>query len=220
MRFLRYLKEEEIDSEDWGAAGKKFESIFIKACKLIGLDLEENRYAGRLWDIHAKGNKWKKILSNKDINIKVYGTKWMFGSSELYKILPWDGFNGKEFDESKAISKVKRILNKLGFNKTVFLKPKNKDIQNKIIQLVKEKNIEELDKIMVSKNFLVNKINNYDVRILKNSEKITSIVVDYQGKVFMRSEKPRVMGAGKGSMMVTFRTPTSKISKIEKEVKK
>lgn len=61
MRFVQYLKEE-LDSEDWGSSGKKFEKVFLKACKLVGLEFEENRYAGRLWDFHPKGSAW--IMDN------------------------------------------------------------------------------------------------------------------------------------------------------------
>lgn len=216
MKFKKYLNEN-IDSEDWGSTGKKFEKVFLKACELVGLGFTENAYAGKLWDFHPKGPGWNKFLSNNQVNIKVYGSKWMFGSTELYKMLPWKKLP-EYFNVDKANAKVKRYLNKIGLNKIVFLKPKNKDIQSKIIELVKNKNVEELNELMTKKNFLVQKLSNYKVRILTNKERVTSIAIDSGGKVFMRSEKPREMGSGK-SIMVTFRTPTPKISKKERKVK-
>lgn len=219
MKFQTYITEKGkvVDAEDWGARGKKWEKTFMKACDLAGLKYQKNQVTGRLWDFHPVGKKWEKLLSDKDVNIKVYGTKWMFASSELYKELPWKELP-EDFNEMKAVMKVKRILNKIGFNRVVFLKPKNKDVQSKIVQAVRNDDTFECERLLVKKNFLAKKIGNYSVRILTNQERVTSIVIDIGGKVFMRSEKPRPMGSGK-TMMVTFRTPTPKISDKEQNVK-
>lgn len=219
MRFLQYLKEEPsapIDSEDWGMAGKKFEDMFATACRMVGLKFQKNTKTGRAWDFHPTGDGWERIISDKDVNIKVAGTKWMFGSVELTKILPWEN-KPEDFDAEKAAKKVKRIINKIGIADVVFLKPKGKDIQQKISNSVNNKDIETLEKLLVKKNFNAERLGRgYSVRVLTSKDRVTSIAVDKGGKVFMRSEKPRKVG---GSMMVAFRTPTAKLSKIDRKVK-
>ena len=128
-----------------------------------------------------------------------------------------DVFSCKSFDAEKAAKKVKRIINKIGIADVVFLKPKGKDIQQKISNSVNNKDIETLEKLLVKKNFNAERLGRgYSVRVLTSKDRVTSIAVDKGGKVFMRSEKPRKVG---GSMMVAFRTPTAKLSKIDRKVK-
>ena len=219
MRFLQYLNEEQeapIDSEDWGSAGRKFEDNFAAACKLVGLKFQKNSKTGRAWDLHPTGDGWERIVTDKDVNIKVAGTKWMFGSSELTKILPWDN-KPEDFDAEKAAKRVKRIINKIGIADVVFLKPKSKDIQQKITDGVNNKDTEALEKLLVKKNFNAEKLGRgYSVRVLVSKERVTSIAIDKGGKVFMRSEKPRKIG---NSITVAFRTPTAKLGKINRKVK-
>jgi len=215
LRFSRYLYEKITDT-DSGASGKKFESIFSQALKMVGLDFLSNIVTGPGWDIKPQGDGWNRLISDTNVNIKVAGTKWMFSASELYSMLPWDGFAG-EFDKDKAAAKVKRFINKRGISDIVFLKPNNKEIEQKIIAAVATKDIETLDKLLTKKNFYAEKLGRtFDVRILTNDERVTSIALDKNGKVFMRSEKPRNLG---GTVTVTFRTPTPKLGKVEKKVK-
>lgn len=198
--------------EDWGKVGKKFEAKMIRALEIAGLDFEENRYAGSGWDVKPKGSGWTGKLAGKEVNIKQARTKWMFGSSELYKMLPWDGFKG-EFDTEKAAKKVKRFLRKKGLDKIVYLKPNSPDIQSKIrdiaddISIHNEKDKEkEAKEVMSKKNFYIEKLGSgWDVRVLTRDNRVSSIAIDSGGKVFMRSEKPRKLG---GTQMVTFRTPS------------
>lgn len=225
MRFKEHLEEYEdldiIDGDldektidDWGSVGKKFEAKMVRALKVAGLDFEENRYAGSGWDIKPKGKGWTSKLSGKEVNIKQAKTKWMFGSSELYKMLPWDGFKGK-FNAEKAAEKVKQFLKKKGIDKIVYLKPNSPDIQTKIKNIadisVENKKEKEAKDVLSKKNFYIEKLSGaWSVRVLtrdegKNGGRVSSIAIDSGGKVFMRSEKPRTLG---GTMMVTFRTPT------------
>lgn len=229
MKFKEYLEDyEDLDIldydlaektvEDWGKNGKKFETKMVRALKVAGLDFEENRYAGSGWDIKPKGKGWTGKLSGKEVNIKQARTKWMFGSSELYKMLPWDGFKG-EFDTDKAAKKVKRFLKKKGLDKVVYLKPNSPDIQSKIRDIAdeisvinKDKKEKEAKDILSKNNFYIEKLDNsWSVRVLTQPKdatdggRVSSITIDSGGKVFMRSEKPRILG---GTMMVTFRTPT------------
>ena len=215
MRFKKFLFEAE-DIVDTGKKGKEFENKFVEALKMVGLDFEINHYAGKMWDILPKGDGWLKLVSDKEVNIKVAGTKWMFASTELYKMLPWETLPDN-FDKDKAAAKVRRFLNKKGLAQTVYLKPKDKNIQTEIIKAVDNKDVETLDTLLVKKNFYIEKLGKgFTVRILTNSERVTSIAIDKGGKVFMRSEKPRKM---KGSTVVTFRTPTAKLGKVERKLK-
>lgn len=229
MRFKEYLEDyEDLDIldydlaektvEDWGKRGKRFEKVMIRALDLAGLDLEANNYAGSTWDIKPKGAGWASGLSGKEINIKQARTKWMFGSSELYKMLPWDGFKGK-FDVNKAAQKVKQFIKKKGIDKVIYLKPNSPDIQTKIRNVADDITIinaddkeKEAKDIFQKSNFYIEKLaGSWDVRILTQPKdatdggRVSSIAIDSGGKVFMRSEKPRILG---GTMMVTFRTPS------------
>jgi hypothetical protein len=222
MKFKEHLEEYEdldiIDGDldektvdDWGSVGKKFEAKMVRALQLAGLDFEENRYAGSGWDIKPKGTGWVNKLSGKEVNIKQAKTKWMFGSSELYKMLPWDGFKG-DFDVDKAAKKVKRFIKKKGLDKIVYLKPNSPEIQTKIKDIADNNDKEkEAKEVLNKKNFYIEKLSGaWSVRVLTRSDdngrgRVSSIAIDSGGKVFMRSEKPRTLG---GTMMVTFRTPT------------
>ena len=211
LEFLAEIK----DTDDQGFGGKQFEKTLIKAFKLIGLKFVVNAVSGPGWDIHTTGEKWLRLISEKNVNIKVYGTKWMFSSSELYKILPWEKLP-EDFDKAKYEKKIRRVFSKKGVSQIYFLKPKNKEIQERIINATNEKDVAELEKIIVKKNFRFEKIGqNYNINILDNGERITSIAIVKDGKVFMRSEKPRQLG---GVMTVTFRSPTPKISKTTRPV--
>lgn len=218
MRLNNYLNEGLQDTGDTGKKGKQFENYFNQALDMVGLKYISNSSTGAVWDIKSVGDDWKRIVNDTDINIKLSGTKWLFGSTYLTKLLPWDEELPEDFDKTKYENKVKRFLNKIDIPSTIFLKPKTKDIEQQIIDAVKDENIEQLDKIFVKKNFQAEKLTKqYDVRILTRDNKITSIAIDKGSKVFMRSEKPRKMG---GSYIVAFRTPTAKLSKVDKSVKK
>jgi hypothetical protein len=219
MKFKNFLDEETVeqpgpmvDVVDTGKKGKEFERKFMQALKMMKLDFDENHYAGRMWDFKPKGKGWEKIISDKPVNVKVAGTKWMFGTSALYKMLPWEKLP-EDFDADKAAAKVKRFLNKKGLKDIVYMKPLDKDIEKRIKKAVDNKDIEGLKKIFIKKNFQVAKLGTtYKVRVLKNKERVTSVAIDHGGKVFMRSEKPRNM---KGTMMVNFRTPKPQLTKAK-----
>ena len=216
MRFHKFLNEVK-DIVDSGKKGKEFEAKFIEALEMVGLDFDINHYAGKMWDILPKGDGWLRLVSDKEVNIKVAGTKWMFASTELYTMLPWEKLLDN-WDVDKATKKVRNFLNKKGVAQTVYLKPKDKTIQMAIIDAVNKKDKEKLDTLMVKKNFYIEKLGQgYNVRILTNGERVTSIAIDKDGKVFMRSEKPRQMKGS--SMVVTFRTPTAKLGKVERKLK-
>ncbi|MFW6272692.1 MAG: hypothetical protein ACOC2U_02795 [bacterium] len=215
MRFKLFL-EKIRDIEDSGASGKNFEKYFVNAAKLLGLEFEENIANGPGYDIKTKGAEWKRLLSDTEVNIKVYGTKWLFSSTELAKYLPWDELP-EDYKKEKYEKRVRKVLNDKGITQIIFLKPKNKNIQKQIMNAVDNKDIDKLNKLFVKQNFMFEKLGRfYDVRILDNGERVTSIAIDKKGKVFMRSEKPRKLG---NTMTVTFRAPSVKISKKERGIK-
>ena len=218
MRFENYLIDE-ANLLDLGAKGKAFERIFIKALGLVGLDFTEQNYAGKVFDIETKGSGWKKLFANKKINIKVHGAKWIASSVEITKMLPWDTKKlPADFDENKAAAKVKRFFNKNGWNQVIFLKPKNKAIQAEIISAAATEDIPRLKKVFKDNNFYSDQLTNYSVRVLHDTERVTSVTADQAGKVFMRSEKPRILGAGAGSLTTAFRTPSTKLDGTEKSI--
>jgi hypothetical protein len=223
MRFKEYIDdiEENLDIidgdldektiEDWGKGGKSFEKIMIKALEVAGLNLDVNKYAGKVWDIKPKGKGWTSHLSGKEINIKQARTKWMFGSSELYKMLPWEGFKGK-FNTEKAAKMIKNFLKKRGIDKVIYLKPASTEIQDKIENVADNDKEKKAQDVLSKKDFYAEKLaSGWSVRVLtqpkdaKDGGRVSSIAIDSGGKVFMRSEKPRKIS---GATMVTFRTPT------------
>lgn len=211
-KFKKYL--EEVKDIDAGKKGKTFEKVFIKGLKLVGLDFIENAVTGPGWDIKTKGKDWHRLIADSDVNIKIFGTKWMISMSELYTLLPWDELP-ENFNKTIYEKKIKRLFNKKGINNIVFLKPKNEKVQKDIINAVNDKSIEILKKLLIKENFLYDKLGkNYEVRILTNKNKVTSIAIDKNNKVFMRSEAPRKIG---GSTTITFRTPTVKLTKKERK---
>lgn len=198
--------------EDTGATGKEFEAKFIEALQLVGLDYEENRASGALWDIQPKGEGWNKLIADKDVNIKVARTKWMFGSAELANIIPWD--DASQMTNPDLYKKrIKRLLRSKGVQDTWFLKPKSDAVQSKIVQAVDNQDVETLKTLMVRNNFLMQRLGrNYDIRILKKRGEnyITSIVFDKGGKVFMRSERPRQVGGSQS--FIAFKAASPQIS--------
>lgn len=204
-------------SEDTGASGKEFEQFFIQALHMSDLEFEINRSSGSLWDIHPTEGDWTRILDDRDVNVKVARTKWLFGSALFGTILPWNDI-GEDWDEIKYGKRVKRAINKLGVSDVLFLKPKDETIQNKIIAAVQKKDVNTLNTILTKNNFIAEKLgNNYDVRILTRNNYITSIVLIKSGKVFARAERPRQVGGS--ATFVGFKADNPQMSKIVRKVK-
>lgn len=207
----------EILNEDTGEAGKDFEKKFIEALKLTGLEFDVNRGSGALWDIRPKGDGWSRILTNQDVNIKVARTKWMFGSSELGKLLPWDDIE-TNFDLEKSKKIIRVLLRKKGVQDNIFLKPKDDSIQDQIISSVNDKDINSLNKLLIRNNFYAEKLGtDYDIRILTKDNYITSIVIDKGGTPFIRAERPRQVGGSSG--FVAFKAASPKLGVVTRKVK-
>jgi hypothetical protein len=199
---------------DVGKRGKSFEATLLKAFDLVGLKYRTNRVTGGLWDVHPEGEGWERLVQNKDINIKVAGARWMFGAAEFTKILPWDEIKDLEaFDKDKAAAKVKKVIRRRGIHKALFLSPKTKDIEKQIDTAVQAKDVEALNKILIKKNFKLRKLGSkFEVRVSIKDNRIGSIAVDSGGKVFMRSERPRMVA---GSKLVGFRAPRDALKRAK-----
>jgi hypothetical protein len=197
---------------DAGGRGKSFETKLLKAFDLTGLKYTRNRVTGSLWDIQPKGSGWERLVSHKNVNIKVAGARWMFGSAEFTKILPWDKIEDLEaFDKDKAAAKIKRILKKRGVHRALFLAPATKDIQARIIAAVDKEDVAALNDLLVKKNFKARKLSpGFSVRVSIKDNRIGSIAVDSEGKVFARSERPRNIS---GSKLVGFRAPRAALKR-------
>lgn len=206
----------EILQEDTGATGKDFEKKFIQALELVGLDFEVNRSTGALWDIHPKGPGWNRLLTDEDVNIKIARTKWMFGFSEMSRMLPWDDIDNS-FNPDLYKDKIRMFLKKKGVQDNFFLKPKDDAVQAAIIQAVDNQDVNALNKLLISSNFYAEKLgSNYDIRILTKDHYITSIILDKEGRPFIRSERPRNVS---GSNFVGFKALSPKLGTATRRLK-
>jgi hypothetical protein len=214
FKSLLEVKDIEGSALDSGGKGKKFERVLIRAFDLVGLGYDENRATGALWDVKTKGEGWKKLVSNKEVNIKIAGTRWMFGGAEFGRALPWDEIENVEaFDTDKAAAKVRKILLKRGVHKTVFLGPKTKDVEQDITKAVTTKDVEKLNTLLVKSNFKANHLGKgFTVRVSTKGNKIGSIAIEKAGKVWARSERPRQIS---GSMQVAFRSSSAGLKRVK-----
>lgn len=187
---------DDLPSFDSGGVGKKFEDILLFAFGLIGLKFEKNSKGGKGWDFKPIGDQWLKIINNKNINVKIANTKWLFGSAVFGKIIDWDNFGDDDLERAKK--EVKKAFSKNGINRILFLRPKTSDIQSDIISATKKNDVIKLKELLQKKNFSIKKLgNSYEVKISVTNKKVSSIVILKDGKVFMRSERPRKVGGSK-----------------------
>lgn len=209
---------------DTGGRGKQFEKTFIAALKLLGLRFTENRYAGAGWDIHPDPDDdgWSKLLPRVGINIKVYSTKSMVGSSIFSAMLPWGEDLPKDFDFKRAELRLKRQMNKLGWNRVRFLSARSPEVEKEIADAVTTGNAEALRELMTRRNFRLRYLSSdYEVQVKTRDGKISSIAVIKSGKTFMRSEPPRRVGGSAG--YVAFKreaqTGVKDIRIVKREIK-
>jgi len=200
---------------DSGGRGKKFEKVLIKAFDIVGLKYKENRATGALWDIQTVGSGWERLVSDKEVNIKVSGTRWMFGGAEFGRMLPWDEIEDiKTFDPEKAAKTVRRAILKRNVHTAVFLAPKTRDTETEIESAVVKNDKKALVNLLTKENFKVNRLgSSFGVRVSVRDGKIGSIVIEKEGKVWCRSERPREIA---GSLQVAFRAPKDALKRVPK----
>lgn len=159
---------------DTGGSGKRFEGAFIKALSLLNMDFNINRATGSAWDIHPVGDGWHRLISDKDVNIKVYSARWLFSDRATYNAVRGavSRYQSKEISKDEASSIAERAIRKTlsakGLPKAIFLKPKDADIQQAIITAVDSKNRGRLEDLFSSKNFASKKLGPYTVDVKVN----------------------------------------------------
>jgi len=139
-----------------GLAGQQFEKSYFTALNMLGLDFL-SQTAPAMWDMRPLGKGWPDLIKGKDVNVKRYATRWMFGDRFIKNGLPWDAsdfrkrgvamFTGKTErqwlkvikDENHEINKREKKAKKdiEGFNKKI------KSVENKITEL--NKNIKDIE---------------------------------------------------------------------------
>lgn len=215
MRFYNFLTER----KDTGSKGKKFENILMQAFDIVGLQYETSSGMGKLWDIRPIGKDWIKVLGDENVNIKVSGTKWLFGTAELGKMLPWEEGISTEEEKQKYEKQIKKWIKKKDIHNVYFMKPKDSKIQKEIISAVSSQDKERLNELLVKKNFQFEKLGNkFNVELTTREDgSIGYISVLKNNKQFMHSERPRKVGGS--SSFVTFRTPSTEIGKAKRRLK-
>jgi hypothetical protein len=152
---------------DTGVAGRTFEADFMRGCDLLGLQYEaQTGKSGAIWDIKLIGLGWHRLVRDRPTNIKVSGTRWLFGAAEVYKAMKASAANVRNgtWDESDAEERVKRavkdVFRRKGLPGTAFMKPKSPAIQKAIQAAVKKKDLKSLGDLLVAKNFLTKRLGN------------------------------------------------------------
>lgn len=78
----------EVKGSDAGKDGVEFEKSFLAAATFLGLPYTEIE-GGALWDIRPTGSEWADAVMDKNINIKIAYTDWMFQDNIVGRMLPW-----------------------------------------------------------------------------------------------------------------------------------
>lgn len=216
MRFYNYITEK----TDTGEKGKYFEDILFKAFDLIDLDYKRSIGRRTLWDLKPIGDGWVKTLGSKNVNIKVSGSKWLFGTAKLGKLFPQEGKISSKEEKEELEKKIKNWILKNNIHDVYFMKPKDSTIQKEIVSAVQNMDKEKINELLVKKNFRFEKLGSkFSVELtIKDDNTIGYISVIKNNKQFMHSEKPRKVGGS--SHFITFRTPKAEIGKKNKRVKK
>lgn len=180
----------------FGTRGMELERAFITACDLVGLSNKPTHHTDAMWDLHALGGPWNPYFIGQPINIKNYKGKFLFQLSTL-RSLPWDSGSMPEgYDVEKAEREIWQHLYMSRLPSTVFLKPANKEVEDKVVALAKTGDVREIRKIFSNeKNWLVVQLGkNFGIHlhIREEERRISSIsIVKSTGRVFGSSEKPR-----------------------------
>lgn len=161
------------DIIDTGARGKKFEYTFIAACDMLGLAYEESvGFSAAGWDIRPVGEGWHSIIKDRNTNIKVYSTRWLFSDRAVYDAVKAAAVMVKQgvLTPAQASGRVERAVRKTlrekGLPSISFFKPKDKATQSAITAAVNAKDVEKLRKLMVSKNFATKRLGRvYKVKV-------------------------------------------------------
>lgn len=191
------------DIVDMGSRGKEFEAAFVKGLKLLGLKFSANKASGALWDIHPEGSGWHRLLKDRDVNLKVSATRWLFSDGATYgaavkaaKMVERGTLTPEQADKRVETALRKSLLKKGGASAT-FTKPRSSEIQSAIISAAKKGDLESLWDLLQAKNFAskrLGRVFSVNVGIAWDSE-------DWRDKGFIGIEG----GLGSKKMKVTGR---------------
>ena len=201
------------ESSDTGTRGRRFERALFKAFDLLGMTYQTNtEVGGPLWDVRPTGSGWKRVLKDRNTNIKISGTKWAFSDSALASMLPWepgsmDPASGPE--ELRALEdRVKAHLDGRGLAQILWLRPTDQTIEAEIEQAAASRDVAKLDRLLRGNNFLSTDFRGYKVRVTRHSQdksRVGSVALILGGKVAIRSEAPRVFATNNSHPRVGFR---------------
>lgn len=164
--------------QDSGRGGRQWEASFIAALDLLGL-----RYASQsgassaVWDIHPEGEGWHVFIRDRNVNIKVYATPWLFSSKEVWRAV--DAFaplvRAHPDARHEHLAKIERAVRseivRKGIPQTGFLKPVSPDVQHAIIDAVSRRDIEALRSLFVHRNFATKRLGpRFDVTVIMRGE--------------------------------------------------
>lgn len=185
---------EDAEILDSGIEGKMFEDNMIRAFELLDLPHVVNSRGGQVWDFMPIGERWDRLITNKQVNVKVHHTIWMFGLQGLSQHIPWE--HGGDFDLHATKNLIHRFFRQKNIHDTWFMKPKDNVVQKKINQAVKDEDVDKLTELFKGKNFLFYTLGHrytVDFTHSADNETINSIKIYKQGfkNVFMRIRRPQ-----------------------------
>lgn len=159
------------DIVDAGAAGKQFEEMFVHALKLLGLSFETNRATGALWDIRPTGEGWHKLVQNREVNLKVHSTRWLFSDGATYNAavkahrMVKRGTLTPEQADSRVSNQLRKSLNAKGAGSTAFMKPRSQGVQNGIVSAAHAGDKDKLRELLTAKNFSTKRLGRFSITV-------------------------------------------------------
>ena len=190
------LQDTDDDTTSFGQHGLAFEEAFLKAADMLNLQYEHS-VGRKMIDLRTKGNGWARIIGGRDVNIKVFRTRWLFQSRRLAKILPWtpaqwDLAVAKHGDAEAVLDyvsdRVKRSLVRRKLMTIMWTRPKTTQVEHDLIAAVQDEDVEAVKKLMVRKNFESFKFADFNVRARESRGSLGSVALLRNGRVIARTE--------------------------------
>lgn len=182
----------------FGDRGTEVEKAFVVASNKVGLTAVTSPHSGKMWDFQAQSGPWNRYFFGKPVNIKNHKGKFLFWSTEVANMLPWDPGNlPPDYDTDKAEREVYQYIQRSRLPEVVFLKPATVEVEDRIIKLADiGADISQVAELFKNKrNWLAHMLGpRFGIHINLNEKKrrVSSVViVQPNGRVFGMSEKPR-----------------------------
>lgn len=149
---------------DVGARGKEFEAALVKGLRILGLKFSVNRATGAVWDIRPEGAGWHRFVKDRNTNLKVHSTRWLFSDAATYKTavkaqkMVAKGTLTPEEADTRVANTLKRSMNKKGATTTAFMKPSTRAVQSGIVRAAKAKDKDALSDLLRAANFATKRL--------------------------------------------------------------